>query len=101
MNFDPTITGGAILQAISLLIGFVVFFTRIGGRLDLITQRMQSVEDAIKDHRGLEKRIIVLEERATNQSKTIAVIQTDIQGLRRGVGFITNRNRDTIDGEYS
>src|SRR5687768_449529 len=99
MNFDPTISGGAILQALSLLIGFVVFFTRIGGRLDLLTQRMQSVEDAIKDHRGLEKRIIILEERATNQGKTITIIQSDVSGLKRGQGYITS-HRTSIDGEY-
>jgi uncharacterized coiled-coil protein SlyX len=99
MSFDPTISGGSILQALVLLIAFVVAFTRIGGRIDLLTQRMQSVEDAIKDHRGLERRIIVLEERATNQGKTITIIQSDVSGLKRGQGFITS-HRTSLDGEY-
>lgn len=45
MTFDPTITSGAVLNAIVLLVGFVVAFTRIGGRIDLLAQRLKAVEE--------------------------------------------------------
>ena len=99
MVFDPSITLGAILNAGVLLVGFVVAFTRIGGRIDLLAQRVKSVEEAIKDSRDFEKRLTINEERITNHGRTITTLQTDISDLRRGEGFITS-NRKSVDGEY-
>ena len=99
MTFDPTISFGAILNAAALLIGFVVAFTRIGGRLDLLAMRLGAVEEAVKGSRTSENRIGILEERVTNHATIIATAQRDIFDLRHGKGFIT-RDRSGIDGEY-
>jgi len=99
MTFDPTISIGAILNAAVLLVGFVVAFTRIGGRIDLLALRLKAVEEALKDTRDFEKRLAINEERITNHGKSIATIQQDVSDLRRGEGFIAS-HRKSIDGEY-
>lgn len=99
MTFDPTITSGAVLNALVLLVGFVVAFTRIGGRIDLLAQRLKAVEDAIKEHSNNNTRISILEERVTNHGKMIAASQQDISDLRRGSGFIAGP-RQGVDGAY-
>ena len=99
MSFNPEITLGAILNAGVLLVGFVVAFTRIGGRIDLLAQRLGAVETAIKDTRDFEKRLTINEERITNHGRTLTTLQQDVSDLRRGEGFITS-HRKSVDGEY-
>jgi hypothetical protein len=99
MTFDPTITSGAVLNAVVLLIGFVVAFTRIGGRIDLLAQRLKAVEDAVKGSSDFDKRLATLEERVTNHVKMLTIAQQDISNLRRGEGFITS-HRQSVDGPY-
>lgn len=99
MNFDPTLNWGAIIQSSILIVGFIVAFTRIGGRIDLLSLRLKAVEEAIKSHSDTSTRLSILEERVTNHGKMIATNQSVIEDLRRGTGFITKR-RDGIDGEF-
>lgn len=99
MTFDPTITFGAVLNAAVLLVGFAIAFARIGGRIDLLAQRLKAVEDAIKEQSNNNTRISILEERVTNHGKMIAAVQQDISDLRRGSGFISS-HRQSVDGEY-
>ena len=99
MTFDPSISFGALLNAAVLLVGFVVAFTRIGGRIDLLVQRLKAVEDTLKDTRDFEKRLTINEERITNHGRSIGVLQEDLSDLRRGKGFITG-NRKGVEGEY-
>lgn len=98
MTFDPTITSGAIINAVVLLVGFVIAFTRIGGRIDLLAQRLKAVEDAIKEHSNNNTRISILEERVTNHGKMLTAVQSDISDLRKGIGFV--KGHRGIDGEY-
>ena len=99
MTFDPSISFGALLNAAVLLVGFVVAFTRIGGRIDLLAQRLKAVEDTLKDTRDFEKRLTINEERITNHGRSITTIQEDVSDLRRGEGFITG-HRKSVEGQY-
>ena len=99
MAFDPTITFGAVLNAGVLLVGFVVAFTRIGGRIDLLAQRVGAMEETIKTSSGMATRVAIVETQQAAQASTIAAIQTELADLRRGKGFITS-HRQSIDGEY-
>ncbi len=99
MTIDPSISFGAILNAAVLLVGFVVAFTRIGGRLDLLSMRLGTLEGAITAAGDHDNRLATLEERVTNHGAMLAVSQREIADLRRGEGWIT-RNRQGIDGEY-
>jgi hypothetical protein len=98
MTFDPTITSGAVLNAVVLLVGFVVAFTRIGGRIDLLAQRLKTVEEALKKLSDDGTRIAILEERVTNHGKMLTSAQQAIEDLRKGVGFI--KGHRGVDGEY-
>jgi hypothetical protein len=99
MTFDPSITLGAILNAVVLLVGFVGAFVRIGGRIDLLSLRLGSVEEAVKGSGSTEKQLAILNERQTNHATTLATVQRDISDLRHGEGFIAGR-RSGIDGEH-
>lgn len=95
MHFDFTINIVSILNAVVLLVGFAVAFTRIGGRIDLLAQRLVAVELAVKDSRDFEKRLTINEERITNHGRQLTTISQDVSDLRRGDGFITNSTRGT------
>jgi len=99
MTLDPTISWGAILNAIVLLAGFVGAFSRIGGRIDLLAVRLSAVEEAIKLARTTDSRLATMEERLTNHSAMLTIAQRDISDLRHGSGFITG-HRQNVDGEY-
>lgn len=99
MTFDPSITMGALLNAGVLLVGFVVAFTRIGGRIDLLAQRMEAVEKSLDASSDAHHRLATLEERLTNHVQMLTIAQRDISDLRRGAGFITAA-RHHVDGEY-
>jgi hypothetical protein len=99
MTFDPTITSGSLINALVLLVGFVVAFTRIGGRIDLLSQRLKTVEEALTKLTDDGTRLAILEERVTNHGKMITTAQQVIEDLRHGKGFITS-NRSTVNGEY-
>ena len=85
MTFDPSISSGAILNALVLLIGFVVAFVRIGGRLDLLSLRMGTLEKTIMASGDHDKRLATLEERVTNHGTNLTIIQRDVSDLRRGM----------------
>jgi hypothetical protein len=99
MIIDPTVSFGAILNAGVLLVGFVVAFTRLGGRIDLLSVRLASVEEAIKLARDTDSRLATIEERLTNHAGMLTTAQRDISDLRRGKGFITGQ-RQNVDGAY-
>lgn len=111
MTIDPTITWGALLNAAILFTGFVVAFTRIGGRIDLLTQRvkgvediltlrMESVEEKIRAQRDVSERLAVIETRQAADGHLIAGTQADIRDLKHGRGFIKSRPEPGLDGEY-
>ena len=100
MTFDPTITFGAILNAGVLLVGFVVAFTRIGGRIDLLTQRLASVEDNLRATRDVSERLAVIETRQATHGQLIALGQREVSELRHGRGFVQDRSQGGIDGQY-
>ena len=117
--FDGSITLGALVNAAVLLIGFVVAFTRIGGRIDLLALRVQSLEKAVNNTEGIDKRLATIEERVTNHvnllvnfqadvssfrnhfNSELTNLRSDINNLRRGDGWITGPRRPGVDGEYS
>lgn len=98
MTIDPTISVGAILNALVLLVGFVVAFTRIGGRIDLLAQRIKAMEETLMDQRDLSARVAVVETTQAAQARTIASTLDDIRELRHGEGFV--RGARGIDREY-
>lgn len=100
MTIDPTITFGAILNALVLLVGFAVAFTRIGGRIDLLSQRVGSVEEAVKNQRDVSERLAVIETRQATHGQLIALAQSDVSELRHGRGFVQHRSQGGVDGEY-
>jgi len=98
VTFDPTITFGAIVNALVLLVGFAIAFTRIGGRIDLLSQRLTAVEEALKAFGNVSTRLAVNETVAATHAQMIAGLQKEIADMRRGSGFIA-AGRERLDGE--
>ena len=96
MSLDTTITLGALLNAAVLLVGFIAAFTRIGGRIDLLSQRLGAVEESLRLSRDASERMAIIETRQATHGQMIAAVQTDIGEMKRGRGFIQQELR----GEY-
>jgi hypothetical protein len=100
MQIDTTVNLGNILTALIAAIGFAVAFTKMGGRIDLLTQRVKGVEDALKGQGDLGTRVAVIEVRQASHGQLIANQQSEISELRHGKGFVQPRSQGGIDGEY-
>ena len=99
MTLDLTVNLGNILVALFAIISFAIAFTKIGGRIDLLTQRVASMEETVKGHRDINTRVAVIETRQASNTELIATLQKDVHDLRHGRGFVQNRPGG-IDGEY-
>lgn len=111
MTIDTTLNLGNILTALLAIIAFAVAFTRLGGRVDLLktevsgsinllSQRMQGVEDRLKGQGDITTRVAVIETRQAADSKLIAHLAGELSDLRHGRGFVQDRSAGGIDGEY-
>jgi hypothetical protein len=100
MTIDTTVTLGALLNAFVILAGFIVAFVRVGGRLDLLSQRIQGLEHAVSNNTDLAARVARAEERQAANTKLISLLQEDLRDLKHGRGFIQNRGEGGLNGEY-
>lgn len=100
MVFDTTITFGNLVTAIAILAGWIGAFYKLGGRLDVMNQRLTSVEEAVRNHRDTSERLAVIETRQATHGQMIVIAQQDIRDLKHGRGFIRDRADDGINGEY-
>lgn len=100
-TFDPTLTLGAILNAGVILAGFIVAFTRLGGRIDLLTLRISAVEESLKNNRDTNERLAIIETRQATHGQMIVNLQNEQMDLKHGRGFVKDRASGGIDGEYS
>lgn len=98
MTFDPTLSLGTLVNAVVLLIGFVIAFARIGGRIDLLSQRLSAVEEALKAFGNVTARLAVIEALQGSHAQMIAALQKELSDVRHGDGFV--RGSRGIDREY-
>lgn len=100
MVIDTTINLGNIVTALIALIGFAVAFTKMGGRIDMLTQRVKAVEETLNRQSDVGTRVAIIETRQATHGQLIANAQTDISELRHGRGFVQRRSDGGLDGEY-
>lgn len=100
MTIDTTVNLGNIVTALLAMIGFVVAFTRMGGRIDLLSQRVKAMEEILKGQGDLATRVAIIETRQATHGQMIANAQKDVSDLRRGRGFVQDRSAGGVDGEY-
>lgn len=99
MNFDPTITLGALLNFGGIVGVGLVYLIRMEGKMNLFALRIGSLEESVAALIKTDVRLATIEERLTNHVSMLTTAQRDISDLRRGNGFITTP-RDRLDGEY-
>lgn len=107
MNFDPTITIGAIFIIISQIGSMFWFAARLDKRIDILSLHVTNLREQvnaqgkdIKEHATIGERFVSLEGRATNHASLLTTLQRDVSDLRHGRGFIQHRSNDGLDGEY-
>jgi hypothetical protein len=91
MTFDPTITLGTLLQIVVFLSGGLFAFMRVQTKLELLAQRVQSLEKASSNIGSILSSVAV-------QSQRLTSLEGDVRELRHGRGFI--RGGQGVDGEY-
>jgi K+/H+ antiporter YhaU regulatory subunit KhtT len=91
MTFDPTVTLGTLLQIIVFLSGGVFAFMRVQNKLELLAQRVESLEKTSSNIGSILQQVAV-------QSQRLTPLEDDLRELRHGRGFV--RGRAGIDGEY-
>ena len=106
VQFDPTITIGAVFIVLSQIGSMFLFITRVDKRIDLLSmsvdnlsKRLDAQGDSIKEYTKIGERFATLEGRVTNHASLLATTQRDLSDLRRGNGFIRDP-RGGSDGEY-
>jgi hypothetical protein len=106
LNFDPTITIGAVFIVLSQIGSMFFYAARMDKRIDLLSsvvdhlrERIDAQGDIIKEYTKIGERFATLEGRVATHAQMMTVTQRDISDLRRGNGFITHP-RDRIEGEY-
>lgn len=100
MTLDTTINVGNLLTALLAVIGFAIAFTKMGGRIDLLSQRVKAMEESLKHQGDLHTRIAIIETRQATHGQLIATQQNEVYDLRRGKGLVQDRSAGGIDGQY-
>lgn len=100
MTFDPTITLGSVLILAGNVAIFLIYIIRMEGKLNLLTLRTANLEAAVEALAKTDTRLATFEERLANHGKMLATAQGDISDLRKGKGFINNRDAHGVNGEY-
>jgi hypothetical protein len=99
LTFDWSLNLSAVINAGVLIIGFVGTFHRLGSRMDLLTYRLKTLEETVRETRDIDTRLTTVEERVNNHGRDIRDVRDQVNGLKRGEGWIT-QHRKSIDGEY-
>lgn len=95
---NPTVIFG-LFNLVAYVVTIAIAFTKLGGRMDVISTRLTSVEMDVRNLAATDRRIAVIEERQTSHARMITNSMEDIQSLRKGEGFISG-HRTRVDGEY-
>ncbi len=95
---NPTVVFG-LFNLVAYVVTIAIAFTKLGGRMDVISARLTSVEVDVRNLAATDRRIAVIEERQSSHARMITNSMEDIQALRKGEGFISS-HRKSIDGEY-
>jgi predicted nucleic acid-binding Zn-ribbon protein len=96
---NPAILFG-IFNLAAYIVTIAIAFTKLGGRMDVMSSRLKTVEDDLRELAATDRRLSVIEERQTNHARMQTQLMDEIQHLRKGEGFIQSR-RSSVDGEYS
>lgn len=107
VSFDSSINAGHVITIVFGCIAFIMAWGKFSARLDMLELRVKTVEQALdKVATALlqigqnDKQLAVLQSEQAAMSSLVAVLQEQIEGLRRGEGYIQAR-RGNVDGEYS
>lgn len=107
-QFDMSINFGHMLTIGFGIVAFVMAWGKFSSRLDLIELRVATMEKALdKIATALlqlsvnDKNLAILSSEQASMATQLSVMQQQIEGLRRGEGFIQSPRRGNIDGEYS
>lgn len=102
MNIDAS---AAAVIAVGLniavtLIGGGIAYGRVSTRLDAHDADTKRIEDGLHELRSLLVSSAVEADRLRRAEADIQNLEEDVRNLRRGIGFINDRNEKSVDREY-
>ena len=92
-----TLIGIALQTGIYLLGGYAMV-VRNDAKSVSIAERVESMEDQLKGLAAIVTKLAVQDERMNNQGKRINLLESKIEALRRGEGFIAGARG--VEKEY-
>lgn len=110
--WDGTINLGNLLTmffgAVVWSITIAIAWTKFGGRMDMLEFRVKLVETALLDISTVLKKfttneadMLLLKAQVVALEQDFAALNTTVELLRRGDGYITTSRRNSVDGEYN
>lgn len=107
MVFEASINVGHMITIGFGIVAFILAWGKFSARLDMLELRVGTVEKALdKVATALlqigqnDKALAVLQSEQAALQAMCATMAEQIEGLRRGHGFIQARERAGVDGEY-
>lgn len=102
MNIDAG-TVAAIVAGFNIavtLVGGGIAYGRVSTRLDSHDGDTKRIEDSLHEVRKLLVSSAVEADRLRRAEADIQNLEEDVHGLRRGVGYIKDRDAPTVNREY-
>jgi hypothetical protein len=110
--FDATISAGNLITivfgAIIWIVTIAIAWSKFGGRMDMLEFRIELMETTLKQIATVlqkfntsETDIVLLKKEVASLQEDYSALNTTVEGLRRGEGFIQSRRRGNVDGEYA
>jgi hypothetical protein len=107
VQFEMNINLGHMLTIGFGIVAFVLAWGKFSARLDMLELRVGTMEKALEKIATAllqigqnDKALGIMQSEQATMQNTLNLLQQQIEGLRRGEGFIAGPRRG-VDGEYS
>jgi hypothetical protein len=104
---DTTINLPVVFGVVVWLVTIILAWSKFGGRIDIIELRVSHMEKTLETiaktlelFQSNEKTLVAIQLQLATIQSAHTTLNTTVEDLRRGQGWITGPRRGNIDGEY-
>jgi hypothetical protein len=112
MNIDTTVNIWNILMvffgAVVWIVTIAIAWTKFGGRMDMLEFRTKLIEDTLvritsvlEKFSSNEKDVVLMKSEVVALQTAYVSLNSTVEDLRRGRGWIQSDIRSGVDGQYS
>ena len=98
-----TLIAGAIIWIVTIAVAWAKFGNRLEMlelKLSLLSETVKKIGDILEKFSTNEKDVMLLKAEMAAVQTDFSTLNKTVEGLRRGDGYIQQRGRRTVDGEY-